>query len=142
MNFNLRLNLIFIGFLALAYNAQAQAHILCVWMNAREDKKIEIFIENSLYQGKVVWMEEPRDSKGELLLDRKNPDETLRGNTVLGILVLMDLKFKNNAFYGDMYIPSRGWFFDGVVEILNQNQIKVTADLGFVSGSRVWNRVK
>ena len=39
--------------------------------------KIEIYKKGQSYFGKIVWLKEPKDAKGNAKLDYKNPNESL-----------------------------------------------------------------
>ena len=42
--------------------------------------------------GKIVWLSEPNDKKGNPKLDRRNPDATLQTQPLLGLTILSQLK--------------------------------------------------
>jgi len=71
--------------------AQNADDILGIWLNEEADAKVEVFMNNGKFFGKIVWLLNPKDDNGEWKLDEKNPDENLRTRKKLGITVLNNL---------------------------------------------------
>ncbi len=113
-----------------------------VWLNSVENKHIKIYKKGDHYVGEVIWMDKARDASGKPYLDEKNPIKENRNKPVMGMYLLDHFIEKEGKYYGEMYIPSRGWYLDGEIEILNEDQLKLTGSYGVLHGSRVWNRVK
>jgi len=114
-----------------------------VSLNDKENMHIEIYREDGMYFRKVVWMSEPKDKYGKWVLDKNNPEPENRKQRIFGMVLLGHFKpLGNNEYEGRMYSPSKGWYFDGEIEVLSKKQLKLTADLGFIKGSRIWNRIK
>ncbi len=94
---------------AVSAPTDAQAN-LGTWLNT--DKKGKIVLkecgENSLC-GKIVWLKEPNDEKGQPWRDILNPDPSLRGRQVVGIDVLLNTKkIGPNTWQGQIYDPEVG----------------------------------
>ena len=73
---------------------------------------------------RIVALERPLDENGEVFLDTKNPDKSLRGEPLLGLELLGDYKFKKGRWQGKIYDPetgslysSRMKFADGKLEM-------------------------
>ena len=71
--------------------AQNADDILGIWLNEEADAKVEVFMNNGKFFGKIVWLLNPKDDNGEWKLDEENPDENLRTRKKLGITVLNNL---------------------------------------------------
>ncbi len=66
------------GFLSMSLNAQESTDIIGYWLNEEEEAKIEIYQKENIFEGKIIWMVQPKDENGEWKLDTKNPIENLR----------------------------------------------------------------
>ena len=71
--------------------AQNADDILGIWLNEEADAKVEVFMNNGKFFGKIVWLLNPKDDNGEWKLDEENPDENLRTRKKLGMTVLNNL---------------------------------------------------
>ena len=71
--------------------AQNSNDILGIWLNEEEDAKIEVFIEDGKFFGKITWLLNAKHENGEWMLDEKNPDENLRSRKKLGMTVMHNL---------------------------------------------------
>ena len=71
---------------------QAQADdVTGIWMPAKGTSQVRIYKEtNGKYCGKVEWKKEDKDE-----LDVNNPDERLRNNKILGMIILKDFVYNN-----------------------------------------------
>ena len=45
--------------------AQTSQDILGIWLNEEEDAKIEVFIEDGKLFGKIIWLLNAKDEKGD-----------------------------------------------------------------------------
>ena len=59
-------SILFIYFLCLSIGIYAQNSdaILGKWINEKEDRVIEVYKNNDLYYGKVIWLEDSEKGKG------------------------------------------------------------------------------
>ena len=103
-----------ICFLLLSFSLLAQNvnNIFGVWVTQDNDSKITFACDTSgkLY-GQVTWVDNMHTNCGELLLDVNNPDESLRGKTILGLRLLNDFEYnqsKNKWINGTIYDPTTG----------------------------------
>ncbi|WP_350284553.1 DUF2147 domain-containing protein [uncultured Croceitalea sp.] len=82
------------------------------WTEKKEGK-IEIYKENDIYFGKIIWRKDAR-------LDTENPDEALRDRSVIGIVFMEDFVFDGGKWVdGEIYSIDNGnvyaskmWFED------------------------------
>ena len=100
-------------FSAANVNAQdyQQDDLLGIWLNEDEDAHIEIYQENELYYGKIIWLKFPIDDEtGKAKLDKHNPDEELQKRPSLGIQLLTDFEWDGDNEWdeGDIYDPKTG----------------------------------
>lgn len=96
--------------------------------------------------GKVAWLRLPLGPDGQLLLDYRNPDPSLRSRPVCGLEVLTGFKRQEDGTWGDgsVYVSDFGMTFSGYAEVLNPKEVKVTGYLGIslFGQSEVWKRVE
>ena len=54
-----------------------QSNLICgIWLEEKKQSHIEIYqIDRNTYEGKIVWLAEPFNEKGEIKLDKENPDD-------------------------------------------------------------------
>ena len=71
--------------------AQTSNDILGIWLNEEEDAKIEVYLEDGKFFGKIVWLLNAKHENGDWMLDEKNPDEDLRSRKKLGMTVMHNL---------------------------------------------------
>ncbi len=98
---------------------EEQDEVIGVWLSENGDEKIEIFLENGKYQGKLVWLSEPTDSMGNPKLDLKNPNEESRTNELIGTYILVDFIKKGNGNFknGRIYDAGHGKWYDGLIKV-------------------------
>ena len=78
---------IIISFLSGSIYAQVSSDIIGYWLNEKEDAKIEIYQKENIFEGKIVWMANPKDENGNWKLDSKNPNESLRNRKKRGLKI-------------------------------------------------------
>lgn len=67
----------------------------------------------SKYYGRIVWLKEKNDDKGNPRVDVNNPDESKRSQKILGMTNMRDLEFTGTAKEltwgnGNIYDPNNG----------------------------------
>jgi uncharacterized protein (DUF2147 family) len=87
---------VIIWFLSGYLYAQVSIDIIGYWLNEEEDAKIEIYQRENIFEGKIVWMAEPKDENGNWKLDTKNPNENLRLRKKIGLVILHNLKWDDD----------------------------------------------
>lgn len=120
--------------------------IIGIWQPKESDYKIELFKSGGEYQGKIVWLKEPKNSKGEPKKDKLNPQRSLRAQTILGLVNITEFEFNDiDDIWEDglIYNPMTGETMKGTIKLLDSNTIELTGFMGF-SLSEVaftWDRV-
>ena len=89
----------------------AAAHaddILGRYWNPDRDGVIEIYAEDGLFNGRIIWSAEP-------MIDVGNPDQTLRGRDMLGAPFLIGFRFDGDDRWtgGQVYAPDDGRTYRG-----------------------------
>ncbi len=128
-----------------AQSAEAD-RVLGTWLVGSGKGHIKITKYGDKYGGKLVWMKEPNDASGNPKLDDKNPDPQKRKNTKLGINNLLGFTYEGNGEYGNgtIYDPENGKTYKCVMELVDDNTLKVRGYVGFtlIGRTDTWTRVK
>lgn len=101
-------------------------------------------LANGTYQGQVIWMERDRDAKGNLLLDTKNPDKSLRNKPANQIVLFTGLKYNAKKHRWDdtkIYDPQRGIRANLTVEFTNDGRLCIRGSLLGISESVYWTPI-
>lgn len=102
----LSLLLFFIPSVVFAQNAD---DVLGYWLTDEETAKIEIYKEGNLYNGKIVWLEEPNGDDGKPKLDVENPEESLQSRPLMGLNLVSGFVFDDDQWEdGQIYDPKEG----------------------------------
>ncbi|MEM6724603.1 MAG: DUF2147 domain-containing protein, partial [Bacteroidota bacterium] len=72
-------------------------NVIGLWLSENGNEKIEIYRKGDLYHGTMVWMAEEYDEQGNLKIDNKNPNPSLRTRPMVGIDILYNFKYAGNG---------------------------------------------
>lgn len=75
--------------------------------------------------------------------DRNNPNPSLRGRSVVGMPILLDMKPSGNRWNGRIYNAQDGRTYTGIISLKNGNTLRVQgcAFGGMICGNQNWSRV-
>jgi len=144
---NLTLILVFLlGGLTLSF-AQKEDQLVGVWQPSDGRSMIKIDKIGSKFYGRVVWLKEPNNDKGEPRVDDNNSDENLRKTTIKGLRMLKDFVWNADDKIweeGTIYDPKNGTTYSCKIEAKSENQIEVRGFVGTEMFGRtdVWTRLK
>ena len=66
-------------------------------------------IKDNTYKCQVIWLADAKDEKGNLRLDRKNPDEKKRHVPTNQVVLIDKITYKDGIWKdGKIYDPTRG----------------------------------
>jgi len=124
--------------------------ILGVWMNEDQDAHVQITKDGDVFNGKIVWLEEPiREETGKPKLDKENVDESLRTRPVMGLLLLHNFVFDGDDEWedGKIYDPKNGKTYSCYMEFEDEDDMSVLKIRGYVGISLLgrttyWTKVK
>lgn len=120
--------------------------ILGVWLNEDKDAHVEIYKEGDKYFGKIVWLKFPIDEEtGKPKVDDENPDEDLRDQPVLGLVLLKDFVFDLDEWdSGTIYDPKNGKTYDCYMELKDDDNLKIRGYIGIslLGRTTYWSKVK
>ena len=106
---------------------------------------VEVYKQGNVYNGKIVWLEDPTEPDGTPAVDSKNPDVKLRKRQLIGLNMLSGLT-KNGAEYtgGSIYDPGNGKTYNCSMQV-EGDILKVRGSLdarGLIGRTMDWFRVK
>ena len=119
---------------------QAQDDIKGIWMTQEAKSKIEIYEKEGRCFGKVVWLKEPNDRKGNPKTDQNNPDKSLRGREILGSDMLTELKYEEGAWRGKLYAARKGRTLDVAIRTRSADVLDLEVSVRGFSRTQQWSR--
>lgn len=114
--------------------------ILGIWTNPAKDAKFEIYNEDNVYFGKIIWgsREETRDVE--------NPDPNLRDRDLIGLVILKDFVFDGEESWedGTIYDPNNGKTYSCVLTLKSANKLNVRGYVGISLFGRteIWTKIE
>ncbi len=129
-----------------AQNKSEANKILGLWQTGSGKGRIQITAYGDKFGGKLVWLREPLDEKGNPKMDIKNPDEAKRKNPKIGLNNLLGFTYEGSGKYenGTIYDPENGKTYKCVMYLENDSILKVRGYIGITMVGRtdIWKRVK
>ncbi|MEQ9441768.1 MAG: DUF2147 domain-containing protein [Cyclobacteriaceae bacterium] len=123
------------------FSAFSQDDILGVWFTQDRNSKVEVYKQDGKYFGKIVWLKDSLDRKGNAVKDIKNPERALRQRSILGINILEDLAYRHGQWIGELYAPRRGMTLEAEVSLDEEkNELVVSASYGGFGREQIWSR--
>jgi uncharacterized protein (DUF2147 family) len=117
--------------------------ILGTYLTDEKDAKVKIFKKGNKYYGKVVWLKNPKNSEGEILVDKNNHNKKLRKRPLLGLLFITGLEYDDGEWVnGRLYGPKEGLTVNGEFKFLPNGDLQLKASYLFITTKRIWKRIK
>ncbi|MEJ2880051.1 DUF2147 domain-containing protein [Pedobacter sp. GR22-6] len=134
-------------FMAVSCSAFSQNKdaILGKWVNSTGEAHIDISKRSDKYFGKIVWLKEPKDAKGLVKTDLKNPDANLRSKPILGLEILKDFVFDEDKWTdGKIYDPKSGKTYSCNMNLKSNGDLNMRGYIGvsLLGRSETWKKVK
>ena len=106
---------------------------------------VEVYKQGDVYNGKIVWLQNPTEADGSPAVDGENPDKSLRSRKLIGLNMLSNLK-KNGGEYtgGSIYDPGNGKTYNCSMKV-DGDVLHVRGSLdkkGLLGRTMDWFRVK
>lgn len=106
--------------------------------------------KNGKYYGKIEMMTEPNNENGQPKKDPKNPDESLRERTVMGMVIAQAFEWdEEEQEWGDgtIYNPEDGKTYDAYLYFKSGNTDKLylrgyVMGMPFLGKTSEWTRLK
>ena len=112
------------------------------WITDNGDSQIEFYQKEGKYYGKIIWLKEPLKPDGTAKTDIKNPNPAMRNSSIMGLVIVSELEFKNGQFVnGKIYSPKEGKTLDCAILSENERELKITISKSLFSTSRIWERL-
>ena len=119
--------------------------IVGIWKNSTSRVHIQIYRQNGKYFGRILWLKNLVDERGNPKLDRKNPSPQLRNRALIGLVTLRDLTFDDGEWSGGyIYNPGDGREYSAFISLVDNNTMAVRGYVGFslFGKTDVWTRVR
>ncbi|MDR6785010.1 uncharacterized protein (DUF2147 family) [Pedobacter africanus] len=131
-----------ISFAGLAQNKDA---IIGKWINSSGEAHVDISKKGEKYYGKIVWLKEPKDEKGTVKTDVKNPEKSLQSRPILGLEILKDFVYDDGKWTdGKIYDPKSGKTYSCNMSMKGNDVLNMRGYIGIslIGRSETWKRVK
>ena len=98
-----------------------------------EESRVRVFrLEDDSYSAQVVWVRDSLDRDGNIRLDEKNPDKSLRSVPCNRLMIMSGLKYdtvKSRWAGGKIYDPTRGLRANVVCDFKSADTLAVRGSL-------------
>ncbi|RZK76792.1 MAG: DUF2147 domain-containing protein [Pedobacter sp.] len=125
--------------------SQNKDQIIGKWVNSTSEANIEITKRSDKYFGKIVWLKDPKDEKGNIKTDVKNPNASLRTKTIVGLEILKDFVYEDGGWTGGtIYDPKSGKTYKCNMTVKSNGDLSMRGYIGIslIGRSETWKRVK
>lgn len=102
-------------------------------------------LDDGTYRGQVIWMEHDKDAHGNKLLDKKNPDKSLRSRPADQAVLFTGLTYnaKKRCWGGTrIYDPQRGLKANVTIDFLSDGRLRLKGTVLGIGETVYWKRVK
>ena len=123
-------------------------NLICgTWIEEEKKSHIEIYKNtDGVYEGKIVWLAEPKDENGIIKLDKKNPDKQQQNQPINGLIIIKNLSFikENKWANGTIYDARSGKTYNLNATLENKNTLFLRGYFGFslIGKTTTWKRIK
>ena len=125
---------------AIAQNADA---VVGFWHTKEGKAKVEIYKQDNMYYGKIVWLKEPNEN-GKPKVDKENSDKNLRSKPLIGLLILKNFVYDEDNVWndGEIYDPKNGKTYSCKMTLVSPNQLDIRGYIGISLFGRTetWTR--
>lgn len=106
---------------------------------------VEVYQQGDVFNGKIVWLQNPTEADGTPAVDNLNPDPKLRSRQLIGLNMLSNLKKSGSEYSGgSIYDPGNGKTYNCSMKV-EGDVLKVRGSLdkrGLLGRTMDWFRVK
>ena len=106
---------------------------------------VEVYKQDDVFNGRIVWLQNPTEADGSPAVDDKNPDSKLRSRKLIGLNMLSGLKEGDGEYSGgSIYDPGNGKTYNCSMKV-EGDVLKVRGSLdkrGLLGRTMDWFRVK
>ena len=135
---------IFLMFFVFRTLGQTKADdIIGTWLTGgKEPAKIQVYKSGDKYYGKIVWLKYPEEN-GLPRMDANNPDKSKRSQKILGLVILRNFRFDEDAWEGGkIYDPEIGKTYSCIISLKDKSTLKVRGYVGIslLGRTEIWTR--
>lgn len=116
------------------------------WLTAKGESHIEIFPCGEAACGRVAWMEDGLDDKGNPRTDINNPNPAKRDEPVLGLVIMTELKPTkgDKRWAGKVYNPRDGRTYDIKMTVQSESAMMIEGCglFGLICQKQQWQRAE
>lgn len=106
---------------------------------------VEVYKQGDVFNGKIVWLQNPTEADGSPAVDDNNPDKSLRTRKIIGLNMLSGLKKDGSGYSGgSIYDPGNGKTYNCSMKV-EGDVLHVRGSLdkkGLLGRTMDWFRVK
>ena len=123
-------------------------NIIGTYSGKQGDDKFKVKIvklTDGTFRGQVIWLERDRDSKGNKILDVKNPDRSLRSKPADQTVLFSGLKYdakKRHWSDTKIYDPQRGLKANMTAEFMADGRLRIKGTVLGIGESVYWDKEK
>lgn len=117
------------------------------WMkpDAERESKIQVFKcgqRKTLLCAKIIWLKEPKDSRGRPLHDVRNEDPSMRDRPIVGLTIFTGLApSAPSTWTGKIYNPEDGHIYAATLTVVSRRQILLRGCKAWLlCGEKQWLR--
>jgi uncharacterized protein (DUF2147 family) len=134
-----------ISLMGLSTYAQKATAILGTWYTEENKSLVEIYQENGKFYAKMISLKNPIDPlTGKAKLDKENPDPKLKSRPLIGIILLKDLRYESENYWGggEIYDPESGNTYSCRLKMNGNNELDMRGYMGIslIGRSTTWKR--
>ncbi len=126
-----------------AFAAEADT-VIGEWYTKDSKALVQIYKQGDVYNGKIVWLKEPKNEDGSAKLDTNNPDEAQRGQPIIGLNLVKGFTYKGKNKWADgtIYDPDNGKTYKCKMNLSDNGTLKVRGFIGvaLIGRTQVWTR--
>ncbi|MFH1715087.1 MAG: DUF2147 domain-containing protein [Elusimicrobiota bacterium] len=129
-------------------SSYALANIEGAWYTKDDAAIVEIYKDSGsdLFNGKIVWLKEPKNDDGTDITDNNNPDPAKRSQKRLGLEIVKDFEMKsdNKLRGGKIYDPENGKTYSCMITLTKNNLLKVRGFIGVsvIGRTEIWTKAE
>ncbi len=105
-----------------------------VWLSGSGKAKVKIAKDpkTGKYEGRIVWLRDPKDEVGKAKIDKNNPEESLKSRPLLGLKILREFDYKGDGLWenGMIYDPENGSDYNCTINLKDENTLEVRGFIG------------
>lgn len=132
-----------------AQNLNAKAdNIIGTYSGRHGDDDFKVKIDklaDGTYRGQVIWMARDKDAKGNKLLDKRNPDKSLRSRPADQVVLFSGLKYnaKEHNWGGTkIYDPQHGLKANLAVDFAPDGRLRLRGSVMGIGQTIYWVKIE